>query len=303
MKYNKKPLTFEQQAELLLSRGLIAEKENLTAILHHVNYYRLSAYLYPFRSKDDIFIEETSLEKIWSHYTFDRQFRLLLLDGIERFEISIKTNLTNYLVCRRMSAFPHIDKKIFTDNCGSETIDKLLVQIRQYTKKSKEHFIKHFQETYSESKDLPLWMAVEIMTFGNILTLYHCLPKHDQSNISKVYGVPPLVLESWLKTLNYVRNLCAHHSRVWNRRLAIFPFIPRKQKMWQEPVKVLNYQRKIFSVLTILKYLIDGIAPQSSWFNRLQQLLANYPDIPLHWMGFPENWRECGLWKNEGTWL
>ena len=76
MKFTKIPKTYEEQADLLISRGLIAKKIQLIKTLEVVNYYRLSGYLYPFRSentKDDAFGKGTTLEKVWRRYTFDRR--------------------------------------------------------------------------------------------------------------------------------------------------------------------------------------------------------------------------------------
>jgi len=86
MEYSKNPLTYDEQADLLISRGLQVDREYLIQILKNVNYYRLTGYLYPFRKnfgEKDEFLEDTSFSTVWRHYTFDRQIKLLLLDAIE----------------------------------------------------------------------------------------------------------------------------------------------------------------------------------------------------------------------------
>lgn len=93
MKYAKAALTFEQQAGKLLGRGLVADRSALINRLKAVNYYRLSGYLYPFRNPDDTFRSGTTLDAVWQRYTFDRQLRLLALDGIERVEVCVRTAL------------------------------------------------------------------------------------------------------------------------------------------------------------------------------------------------------------------
>ena len=87
MRYTKPPLTFEQQADQLLTRGLVTEREILIARLSEVNYYRLSGYWYPFRKPDaDAFEPDTTLDLIWDRYVFDRQLRVLVMDKM-RFPI------------------------------------------------------------------------------------------------------------------------------------------------------------------------------------------------------------------------
>lgn len=94
MKFIKHALSFEKQAELLLSRGLIADKPDLIAKLKSVNYYRLSGYLYPFKQQNsENYKDGTDFTEIWNRYRFDRKLRFLVLDGIERIEVALKTDI------------------------------------------------------------------------------------------------------------------------------------------------------------------------------------------------------------------
>jgi abortive infection bacteriophage resistance protein len=140
-------------------------------------------------------------------------------------------------------------------------------------------------------------MTAEIMTFGILLTMFRGVGSPIKKQIAGEYGVSDTVLESWLRALNGVRNICAHHGRLWNRELGYRPAIPRNNKHpeWHIPVEVLN--NRTFGILTILKYLIKMIAPQSKWSERFDHLLVEYPEIPLLPMGFPADWRECSIWN------
>ena len=94
MKYTKPALSFEQQAQRLLDRGLITpDKGTLVQHLRVVNYYRLSAYWYPFKCIDpatgnEQFTPDTTFEMIWRRYTFDSHLRLLVMDAIEYVEVA-----------------------------------------------------------------------------------------------------------------------------------------------------------------------------------------------------------------------
>ena len=135
------------------------------------------------------------------------------------------------------------------------------------------------------------------MSYGCMLTMYKGISDSIKKEIAVHYGIPDKVLTSWLQTINVMRNICAHHSRLWNRELGVKPFIPRKQKypQWHVPVEI--PQNRIFGVLTILRYLLSIIAPQSKWESRLLGLLDEYPEISRRSMGFPDNWKESPLWK------
>ena len=144
---------------------------------------------------------------------------------------------------------------------------------------------------------MPLWIVAEVMSFGTVLTLYRGLEQILKQTVAREYSIADKVLTSWLIALNGVRNMCAHHARLWNRELGYKPLIPRGRKhpQWQEPVLIPN--NRIFGILTILKYMLSYIAPQSKWDIRLIDLLDRYPEIPLTPMGFPANWKNCPIWK------
>lgn len=298
MKYEKPPLSFEAQAYQPLGRGLEADRAELIERLQAVNYYRLSGYLYPFRDlPSHCFLPNTTLEKVWRRYVFDRQLRVLVMDVIERIEISVKTQIAYQMAMHYRDPFAYTDTHNLS-KLNAYDFGVLLSKTRLDNLRSHEHFVGHFRRQYGDCHShLPIWMAVEVMTFGTMLTLYRGIDSAIKRAIVADYGVPFQVFESWLLCINVIRNICAHYGRLWNRVLGVKPKIlhARKYPDWHNPVCVGN--EKMFCVLTILRYLLKRIAPQSKWRNRLQNLLASYPDIPLRQMGFAENWRECPIWR------
>ncbi|MFC1497347.1 Abi family protein [Verrucomicrobiota bacterium] len=298
MKYAKPSLTFEQQADLLLERGLNADRDTLITRIKEVNYYRLSAYWYTFRipdNPDDRLRDDTTFDVIWNRYVFDRHLRLLIMDAIERVEISVRTRLTETFT-QKYGPMGYIKPEGFGPDFDVEDHGRLVGEIRRNARRSQEDFVKHFKWKYGD-KDLPLWMAVEIMTFGNLFTMFRHMDLHMQREIANSYGLSAKVLESWLKTLNYVRNLCAHHSRLWNRTLGIKPLIPKPKHVpeWHDPEAIQN--NKVYAVLSLLYYMLRRIAPQSHWRSRLEELMSCYhDDVPIEYMGFPVNWAEYSIW-------
>jgi len=303
MKYTKPPLNFQQQAQRLIVRGLIApDIKTLSEYLRQVNYYRLSAYWYPFTQIDRItggerFAPNTTFEMIWRRYTFDRELRLLVMDAIERVEITILRTRTVEQFTLLHGAFGYCDPANFNPDFDPVDYRRMMSELDDSIRRSKEEFIGQFRRKYAEEAHLPLWMAVEIMTFGQLNTFCQNMQRAEQQQLSMQFGLYPPVLNSWLHTLNYVRNACAHHARLWNREIPIRPLIPheRRHPEWHKPVTFDN--RRMFTVLTLLRYLLRYIDPQSDWQSRLEALLVLYSDIPLRQMGFPENWRACTIWE------
>ena len=297
MKYEKPPLTFERQAENLISSGLLADKNTLISMLQHVNYYRLSGYLYPYKNIDGSFKSKTTFEEVWKYYNFDRHLRLLVLDAVEKIEISIRTKLI-YYIAHNTNAFGYFDLCCYP-NRTAEEYSYLIKAITSEVNRSNEIFVKHFFTKYGDiHKILPIWMAGEIISLGCTLNIYKGISNEIKQEVASSYGLSDKILLSWLKTLHAIRNICAHHCRLWNRILGVKPLIPRKNKYpeWHEPSTISN--DKIFGVLTIFNYLISIIDKESGWKNLLLALLSKYPEVNVLEMGFPDNWKKFIFWKN-----
>ena len=105
-----------------------------------------------------------------------------------------------------------------------------MAKYRGLVSRSKEDFVRHYHDTHGE--ELPVWVAVEVMDFGALSQLFSMLNVNDQSEIARRYGVNDWkVFASWLFSLSYLRNLVAHHSRVWNRNITSKPKLPKRGQM------------------------------------------------------------------------
>lgn len=275
---------------------MIGDKAVMVSRLKVVNYYRLSGYWFPFRDHPtDSFKPGTTFETVWSRYIFDRRLRLVVMDAVERIEVAVRTMLAYEHAHAFKSPFAYAEDSAALPGLDKEQRARLLDSLTAEMRASKERFAVHFRGKYGADHDwMPIWMATEIMTFGHILTLYRgSIPKIKQS-VAAPLGVHDKVLGSWLLALNTIRNICAHHGRLWNRELGIRPMIPVKDRNWHVPIEVAN--DRMFGVLTLLKFSLDRVAPQSKWTARLQALLSEFPAIPLTSMGFPSDWKSCPLW-------
>ena len=299
MLFEKPALTIEEQVKLLLSRGMTGDAPTIANRLAMANYYRLSGYWYPFRSSENTFRQGTAFEHIWRRYTFDRHLRLLVMDALERVEITLRTQFA-YHHAHSHGPFAYFEDPQslpkLTESRWRESRDKLLTEVNR----SREPFMKHFRENDGTHHRVPpVWCAIEVISFGSLVTLYRNTTRKVKKAVSNVFGVPPEVLESWILALNAVRNLCAHHGRLWNKELGVKPMIPLAPHYpeWHDPVTIGN--ERVFGILTICQHCLAHIAPQSQWPERLAQLLAHYPEIPIPEMGFPQNWQQSPIWKKK----
>jgi len=292
MKYTKPHLTFEQQVDLLVSRGLVVKnRKEAVKALSSISYYRLSGYGLPFQSKKDHYNKGTTIDQVLRLYTFDHQLRVLVFDALEFIEVALRTSLTYYLA-DVYGPFGYTTASNFSSDFKHTP---WLADIIEQLKRSKETFIKHYHSKYTHSTYFPLWMATEVFSFGALSRMYKGLHFRDQKVIAQNFGVSAPILQSRLHSFVYLRNLCAHHARLWNRELAISPQIPAKDITWRTPFVVQN--NRIFGLLSIICYCSERFHIKCNLKMKLIKLLDQYPEVPLAPMGFHESWKTHQIWK------
>lgn len=314
--YNKPPLTYDQQIALLKSRGLkISNEERTKQHLANISYYRLSAYMRPYKQVNsniilNNFIVGTTWDMVYRLYIFDRKLRLLVFDAIERLEVAIRTQII-YQLSHKYGSHWQDDASIFTPaktitlHKGRKVIRNVYNDIQNHIKEQlqnnkSEEFINHYCSQYNQPPNPPCWMSIEVMYFNHLSRICTELKKRsDRTDIAAYFSLPPDIFNSWLHTINYVRNICAHHARLWNRGLNIIPKELKfsKNKNWiNHPDSV--QRNRIYYVLCMLNYLLQTVNPTSTFKNRLKALLDEYNGIvSLEAMGFPQNWTNEKIWK------
>jgi abortive infection bacteriophage resistance protein len=291
--FNKKPKSLDEQIDLLELRGMIVDdRESAKFYLQHINYYRLRAYWLTFESDliSHQFIKNTRFQDVLELYIFDRELRLLVLDAIERIEVSVRSQWA-YQLAHLHGSHAHLDPTLFNPRFWQRNIDDLTREV----KRSEELFIQHFQTSYIEPLP-PVWAVCEVMSLGLLSRWYGSLRlTKTQTAIAKVYGVRAEILGSWLHHLSVIRNICAHHSRLWNRDFAVVPQLPTSKNNPTMPQFVTG-SRKVYNTLVILLYLMDQVSPQHLWRSRLLTLLSSHTHF-LTAMNFPQDWINRSIWN------
>lgn len=296
MPYTKLPLTFAAQLDLLCERGLqVADRDRALRWLAHISYYRLSAYFLPFK-EGEAFRPGTTFNDIAGLYIFDRKLRLVMLDAIERIEVAIRTTVT-YEIAHTYGVFGHTHSEHFSSQFDHMRFMDDLAKEKDRAEKGRatETFVTHFQAKYPDEPYLPIWMATELLSFGATSKLYSSLqPKAIRQRIAAPYKVDAKILTSWLHTLAYIRNVCAHQKRLWNRELAIAPRLPSRCREWPHQVPD---EKRLYAVLIIVRHMLAVASPHTHWHHRLFDLLDQHPTIPTQAMGFPPQWKDLVAWR------
>ncbi len=280
----KPVLSLEAQVDLLQSRGLIInDTKQAIKILSNVNYYRLSAYSLGLR-KDDVFFTEVSFDQIYQLYNFDTKLRHLLLSAIELIEIKFRTKIAYYLAME-YGAMSYLDVNLFKSNTRHQAF---IIEFEREKERQKETaFVKHHMSTYGGI--MPVWVAVEICSFGMISKLFSNLKVKYQKNFVQNYLAKPKGFNdyfiSWLRCLVDVRNICAHYGRIYNRILSSSPKIPNRFSDAD-----LNL-RRIFPLLIVIILLLEDFDTTTSFITNIAALVEAHPAVNLSLIGFPDNWR------------
>lgn len=276
----KSPATFEEQIQILKKRGLVIDDEDVAfRTLQRINYYRLSAYGLSLKNNDRFYTGVT-FSQIHALYEFDHRFRYLIMDMTEQVEIAFRTHIS-YRIAHTYGSLGHLDSAHFEDEKYHEAF---LLELDKEVRRSQEIFIKHHFDKYEGN--IPVWVAIEVLSFGTLSKLFSNLKNEDKNYIAKSnYRIPAIYLESWLKCLSYIRNICAHYGRLYNRPLTSRPRLDHQSK------KLSIQQNRIFAHLYVLKQLIPERRKWSDFVTRLEALLSEYKDvIELERIGFPEDW-------------
>ena len=284
--FNKSPLSCDEHISLLKQRNLIISNENYAKHkLSIINYYRLSAYFRPFYVRDEeLFKNNTTFENIIKLYYFDKKLRKIIFDKLENIEVFFRTKIIE-VICEN-DAFGYLT--MLNENKKEEILEKVNKELNR----SKEVFVNHFKNKYT-NEHFPIWMIVETISFSLLSMLFKNLDEESKIKVANDLDLPVDVLESWIHNLVYIRNICAHHSRIWNRILSIRPKVPRRKEEFQG----LN-NKKIFFSLCVIQYFLNYIdEEENSLKNELQNLFSEYPQIKKRNMGFPDNWEALKIWE------
>lgn len=326
VEYSKPWLSVDEQINRLEEHGIdVGDREHAAQVLGAIGYYRLTGYLFPFRESekyvDDAgrtrvqvhgnFRQGTRLDHAEEIVDFDRRLRVLVMDGVERVEVAFRMRI-GYVLGRR-SAFAYEDQNCFTDAFTSQSTDardpapsrhvQWLQRISDRRASSDEQFVEHFREKYDDR--MPVWALTEILELGHLSVLYRGLNQQDADEIAGAFEVPTKkLMASWLASLNYVRNVAAHHARLFNRKLQNAPSRPKAGQ-----VPALDHLRDqetakgvfgTYNALAVIAYLLPSIDVDADWTTRLVALLQEFPAshaLTIESMGAPQDWKSLDLWR------
>jgi abortive infection bacteriophage resistance protein len=293
--YNKLPLTYAQQLQQLKDRGLnVADDSKAIHLLENISYYRLSGYWFPLLADkiNHVFKPNASIETAFHLYCFDRELRRLVISELEKIEVAVRAKMI-YVLSIKHGPFWFKDPTLFRDPIKHATT---LTKIGDEYTRSDEEFIHAFRNKYHDPLP-PAWMTMEITSFGTLSMLYKNLkPGKEKRDIASYFGLSDSVMETWLHSIVYLRNICAHHTRLWNRALSIRPQMPRMpRKTWLANTNIRN--SRTYFMLCMIRFFLQSVNPNTTFTKKLKDLLVKYPNVDVRAMDFPQLWEHEVLWQ------
>jgi len=238
-------------------------------------------------------------------YVFDKKLRLLALDALERIEMAVRVDVAHVLGQRDPLAHEkpaclhgNFNRPLPKGPDKDKTPHKLwLAKYHGLLKRArKEAFVAHHQQHYGR---LPIWAAIEVWDFGLLSRLFTGMRHADQQVIARMYDAAGgRAFAQWLRSLNFIRNVSAHHSRLWNINVLELSPVPQG---WPAG---LNNARPFF-YFSLMQHLLGKICPNSSWGRRLGKLLRDEfpetenPAFSLAEFGAFANWEDWALWPKK----
>lgn len=317
-RYTKPYLSLDEQLDLIESRGLnILDRTGARDNLERLGYYRLSGYWYPFRQRlaehlegtdtpEETFREGIWFEEIVAICEFDRRLRNLILAGTEPFEMAVRV-----AVARQVGShgpFAYVDRNYWGDaatkfsNPRNEIsdFDNFVQHQHELIVRSSEAFARHFLARYDGP--MPIWTAIELWDFGMLTRFFEVLHEDDREQVAKAFGVAGgRRFQGWLRAINDLRNVCAHHGRLFKRHFPNNPGFPKDIDVLRHLTELDDQKKhRLYPMLCVLAFTLDQLPNCQTWKSQVSAHFDLLPEITIASaddFGIPDKWRTQKLWK------
>jgi abortive infection bacteriophage resistance protein len=268
-----------------------SREEEARRVLGRVDYYRLLSYMRALQVRDEsgvrMFVPGTTMDDVVALYEFDRSLRLLCMDAVERIEVALRAAIVSEIAVSDGACF-YTRRSYFVSDAACERFKAAVMEERE-----RNPAIRHYLATYSAPGHPPIWVAMEAVTFGALSQFFSNLARPYRIRIARRFQLNERVLASWFRALNGLRNLCAHHGRVWNASLHINKPMAGHQFVAEFSADTDTF----FDRAVVIVLLLDRVTPHCGWKEALKTLIAGSPHVDAARMGFPRDWWHRQLWN------
>lgn len=278
-----------------------------TEIFSRISYSRLKYYWRDMidEDTDGDFVEGTSFQTVIERYSFDHEFRMIMFDAIETIEVALRAKIINIMSQAAGNGLWYLDSSLFEDiDRHTDFVLDLKYEFTRSTEPFAKEYIAEHPDWDSESLegDNPdAWLIIEVATFGTLSKMYKNLKSQlpQRSAIANDFGLySSKDFSNWIEVVSLMRNIVAHHSRLWNRSLGKKISDPKSRRnAWLNGSLTEQQKKKPYAVACAVAYLCKSANPMHKFVNRMKELHSKYPNIALSKYGFPIRWENEPLWR------
>lgn len=305
---NQKPRSIDEHIRHLRNKGMSFPDEGAAReIFARVSYSRLKYYWRDLieEDTDGDFRDGTSFETVIERYSFDHKLRVILFDAIETIEVALRAKVIDHMSKAAGNGLWYLDSSLFEDE---QRHRDFVLDLKYEFERSTEPFAKdyiadhHDWDCDSLTGDNPdAWLIIEVATFGTLSKMYKNLKSQlpQRSAIANDFGLYSAKdFSNWIEVISLMRNIVAHHSRLWNRSLGKKVSNPKgKRNPWLNGELTELQKKKPYAVACAMAYLCKAVNPNSKFVESIKQLTKEFPTIPLGRYGFPVRWETEPLWR------
>jgi len=298
--FRKPVLGVADQISMLEQRGMIIhDLAKAERCLRQIGFQRLSDYWRMFQyldgsEKDDHFRPGTTFDAVLERYVFDGRLRLLCMGAIETIEVAARASISSAMSESYGSHWFQTSAN-FSNEFDHKDFMREVKQsagIAPLSLHKQTDAIRRYMRRYHQPPVPPSWVTIETFSLGCLSRAFAGLRNPNKSTIAQRFEMPRKRLQSWLHSLSFLRNLCAHHCRILNFDFGITPLVPESERR-----HVINPKR-FYSFAVAIQTLLTTINGDNRWRDDLKALFAEHPDIPLDLIGFPPDWEQMQIWRD-----
>lgn len=272
--YTKPHATPDQRVAHLRARGLVIPRPTVAARkIEVIGYERLRIYFLARRQLNvpgRPFVPGTSYHDIIALYEGDALLRDVCFAAVGQFEILLRNSISE-AVSQAYDSHSYLNSAAFKDPASHISAIRSLSDVYE---KSHDARAKHYRNTYGDPYLPAIWTLKEFLTFGRSSNLYRCLSGTLRTTVAADFGVPSdEVFESWVTCMVDVRNICAHHDRLFNRKLQKQPKTLTSASIPTAP------KPKLKAILECLDYVMTARGAPVDIVARVGRIIAAYPQM------------------------
>lgn len=304
---NQRPRTIQEQLNLLKEKGMTFDDEQVAiSYLSRISYFRLKYYWADMIEKSTgRFYTNTNFNTIIERYEFDKKLRNILFDAIEIVEVGLRTKFITTLSLATNTGLWYLDNSLF-ENQQFHT--NLVLDMKYEFNRNSDPFVRQYILDHPNWDKVTLngdnpdaWMIFETATFGTLSKMYKNLKNQSslKSRIANEFGLfSARELSSWLEAISVLRNIIAHHSRIWYKIFSKKPTnINNHRFPWMLSDMTEHQRKRAFGVISCLLYLCNAIKPNNTIKQDIKNLFNIYPNIPIFMIGHTNGWEHNPIWK------